>query len=417
MDQFRIVGPCQLKGRVRISGAKNAALPAMAAVLLTEDEVHLENMPAVWDVETMGRILDIIGYDVARDGDSARFRQRRVQDLCAPYDLVRTMRASILCLGPLVSRFGYAKVSLPGGCAIGARPVNLHLAGLERMGAEIVVEHGYIVARCRRLHGANYTFEKVTVTGTENLMMAAALAEGRTILNNCAVEPEVTDLGEMLQRMGAQIDGLGTRQLVIDGMDTLHGCCHPIIPDRITTGTYLVAGAITHGQLVIENCRPAHLQAVLDVLTQAGVAMDVDADRIMLPGNGPLRPVTITTSPYPGFPTDMQAQLMSLMTQADGTSCIRESIFENRFLHAMELDRMGANIRIDGNTALVYGPRPLQGATVTASDLRASASLVLAALVARGETIVRRIYHLDRGYERMEEKLNALGASIERIRT
>ncbi|MBN2429912.1 MAG: UDP-N-acetylglucosamine 1-carboxyvinyltransferase [Acidobacteria bacterium] len=416
MDHFRIVGPCRLVGRIRISGAKNAALPAMAAVLLTEDEVQLQNMPAVWDVETMGRILDIIGYDVAREGDVARFRQRRVQDLCAPYDLVRTMRASILCLGPLVSRFGYAKVSLPGGCAIGARPVNLHLAGLERMGAEIEVEHGYIIARCRRLCGADYTFEKVTVTGTENLMMAAALADGRTTLHNSAVEPEVTDLGEMLRCMGARIEGLGTRQLVIDGVKSLHGCCHPIIPDRITTGTYLVAGAITRGELVIENCRPSHLQAVLDILAAAGVRMEVMEDRITLTGNGPLRPVTFTTSPYPGFPTDMQAQLMSLMTQADGTSCIRESIFENRFLHAMELDRMGAKIRIDGNTALVYGPRPLQGATVTASDLRASASLVLAALAAKGETIVRRIYHLDRGYERMEEKLNALGATIERIR-
>jgi len=416
MDKFRIVGPCRLKGRIAISGAKNAALPALAATLLTGDSVHLDNVPDVWDVTTLCRILETIGYEVNRAGNSITLKEKQIEELLAPYDLVRTMRASILCLGPMLARFGYAKVSLPGGCAIGARPINLHLLGLERMGAEIELDHGYILVRCSRLSGAEYTFEKVTVTGTENLMMAAVLADGVTILNNCAMEPEVVDLGEMLTKMGAGIEGLGTRQLRIEGMTHLHGCRHTVIPDRITTGTYLVAGAITNGDLTIEKCRPEYLPSVLDALRSAGVTLSVGTDTIHLKSNSHLEPISITTSPYPGFPTDMQAQLMTLMTQANGTSVIRENIFENRFLHAMELDRMGADIRIDGNTALVYGPTKLSGATVTASDLRASASLVLAALAAEGETTIRRIYHLDRGYERLEEKLNAVGACIERLK-
>lgn len=416
MDRFRIVGPCRLQGEIVVSGAKNAALPALAAVLLTEAPVRLDNVPAVWDVRTLGRILEGIGYEFNLEGSAAELQEHRITSLEAPYDLVRTMRASILCLGPMLARFGEARVSLPGGCAIGARPVDLHLRGLERMGADIRLEHGYIVARCDRLRGVEFTFDKVSVTGTENLLMAATLAEGTTTLNNCAVEPEVVDLGDMLVSMGARIEGLGTPRIRVTGVSALGGCRHTIIPDRIETGTYLIAGAITHSHLLLSHCRPDHLTAVLDVLRQAGVKLTTGEDRIELESNGELTPLSVTTNPYPAFPTDMQAQLMSLLTQARGTSFIRETIFENRFLHAMELDRMGARIRIDGNTARIDGPSPLSGAVVTASDLRASASLVIAALAACGETVIRRIYHLDRGYARMEDKLNAVGAVIERQR-
>ena len=412
MDIFRIKGPCVLNGKIEISGAKNAALPEMSAALLTDQPIELDNIPNVWDVRTLSKILGLIGYDVEFEEKRCRLKQKGTITPIAPYELVRTMRASVLCLGPLVARFHWAEVSLPGGCAIGARPVNMHIEGLEHMGAEIKIEHGYIKAKTKGLKGVDYTFEKVTVTGTENLMMAATLAEGKTILNNCAVEPEVEDLGEMLISMGARIKGLGTRTIEIEGVKELSGTSHRVIPDRIEAGTYLVAGAITNGSLEIQKCRPKHMRAILDVLKEAGVHIEETAETIVLKSNGTLRGVNITTNPYPAFPTDMQAQLMALLTKAEGISIIKETIFENRFLHAQELNRMGANIRIYGNTAFITGQTQLNGADVTASDLRASACLVLAALAAQGQTIIHRIYYLDRGYEKMEEKLNKVGGRI-----
>jgi len=416
MDKIRVVGGAPLSGRVEISGAKNAALPAMAASLLTPETVQLENIPYVRDILTTRRLLAEMGAaaEVRPDG-TATLTAAEIPHPEAPYDLVRTMRASILVLGPLMARFGKARVSLPGGCAIGARPVNLHLMGLERMGARCEVVHGYVEASAERLHGAYILMDTVTVTGTENLMMAACMAEGETILDNAACEPEVCDLACMLRTMGARIENDGTRTIRIEGVKNLHGCRHRVIPDRIEAGTFAVAAAITRGNVVITNCVPAHLHSVLEQLERTGAEVRAGEGTIHVRGRDPIRSVDVTTNPYPGFATDMQAQYMALMTQGDGTALITETIFENRFMHALELIRMGADITIEGGQAIVRGGKPLSGANLIASDLRASASLILAGLVAQGETVVDRVYHLDRGYHRIEEKLAGLGAVIERI--
>ena len=417
MDKIRIVGGVPLQGRVEISGAKNAALPAMAAALLTREPVFLQNIPYVRDILTARRLLSEMGAEVQVGADgAATLRAAAVGCLEAPYDLVRTMRASILVLGPLVARFGKARVSLPGGCAIGARPVNLHLMGLRKMGAKCEVRHGYVEASAARLRGASILTDTVTVTGTENLMMAACLAEGETVLDNAACEPEVVDLAQMLRNMGAQIEGEGTRTIRIQGVKELHGCQHSVIPDRIEAGTFAVAAAVTRGEVEIASCRPDHLQATLEQLSKTGAEVRTEMNSVRVRGRDPIRSCDVTTHPYPGFATDMQAQYMALMTQADGTAVITETIFENRFMHALEMIRMGADITIDGRRAVVRGGRPLSGAGVIASDLRASASLILAGLVAAGETVVNRVYHLDRGYHRIEEKLAGLGAVIERRR-
>jgi UDP-N-acetylglucosamine 1-carboxyvinyltransferase len=416
MDKIRVVGGNRLTGRVEISGAKNAALPAMAASLLTADTVHLENLPYVRDILTSRKLLHEMGVlaEVREDGTSA-LKASEIRSLQAPYELVKTMRAAILVLGPLVGRFKKARVSLPGGCAIGARPVNLHLAGLEKMGARCEIEHGYVEASTDGLHGAYVLMDTVTVTGTENLMMAAALAEGETILDNAACEPEVSDLAVLLRKMGAQIEGEGTRTIKIQGVKELHGCSHRVIPDRIEAGTFAIASAITRGDIEIVNCCPPHLSAVLAQLEQTGAEITIGPDSFRVQGKDPIVSKNVTTYPYPSFPTDMQAQYMALMTQGDGSAVITETIFENRFMHALEMIRMGADITIDGRQALVKGGKPLSGAKVLASDLRASASLILAALVARGETWIDRVYHLDRGYYHIEEKLARLGAMIERV--
>jgi UDP-N-acetylglucosamine 1-carboxyvinyltransferase len=417
MDRIRLIGGVELRGQVEISGAKNAALPAMAASLLTSQSIHLDNLPYVRDILTMKTLLAEIGVEVeVRPDGTSTLRAATISSFEAPYELVKTMRASILVLGPLVGRFGRARASLPGGCAIGARPVNMHIEGLERMGAKCEIRHGYVEATAPRLRGARVLFDTVTVTGTENLMMAATLAEGETLLDNAACEPEIVDLAEMLRAMGAQIEGDGTRSIRINGVSDLHGCAHRVIPDRIEAGTYAVAAAITRGDVQITNCRPAHMSAILTQLERVGVDVDAGADGIRVRGRDPIRSHDITTNPYPGFPTDMQAQYMALMTQGDGVAAITETIFENRFMHALEMIRMGADISIEGSSARVRGGLPLTGAHVLASDLRASASLILAGLVAQGETIVDRVYHLDRGYCRIEEKLAGLGARIERIR-
>jgi UDP-N-acetylglucosamine 1-carboxyvinyltransferase len=427
MDKFRIEGGRRLEGRVTISGSKNAALPAMAAALLTDEEVRLENVPHVHDIITMSKLLAYMDARVemqtaagAAASTAMTIEAKRVSDAEAPYELVKTMRASILTLGPLVARLGHARVSLPGGCAIGARPVDLHLKALEQMGAQISTEHGYVEARVPgsgRLHGAHIIFEKVTVTGTENLMMAAALADGETRMDNAAREPEISDLAELLGKMGAEIEGAGTAQLRVRGVARLRGATHRIIPDRIEAGTFLAAAAITGGDLLIERCEPEHLGAVIAKFAETRVEIRPEgAGALRVRGAKKLVAADVTTEEYPGFATDMQAQFMALATQAEGDSAIRETIFENRFMHASEMVRMGANITIEGNRAVVHGPAALTGTTVIASDLRASASLVLAGLVAQGETIIDRVYHIDRGYERIVEKLRALGARIERIR-
>ena len=405
-----------MSGRVEISGAKNAALPAMVASLLTPETVQLDNIPYVRDILTARRLLSEMGVaaDVRPDG-TATLTAAELSHLEAPYDLVRTMRASILVLGPLMARFGKARVSLPGGCAIGARPVNLHLMGLERMGARCEVIHGYVEASVDRLRGAYILMDTVTVTGTENLMMAGCLADGETVLDNAACEPEVSDLARMLRTMGARIEGDGTRTIRVRGVRSLHGCRHRVIPDRIEAGTFAVAAAITRGDVVIANCVPEHLHAVLEQLERTGADVGTDDDTIHVHGREPIHSVDVTTNPYPGFATDMQAQYMALMTRGDGTALITETIFENRFMHALELIRMGADITVEGRQAIVRGGRPLTGANLIASDLRASASLILAGLVAQGETVVDRVYHLDRGYHRIEGKLAGLGAAIERI--
>lgn len=416
MDKLRVKGGIPLHGSVRISGAKNSALPAMAAALLTADEITLENVPMVNDIFTARRLLRELGVSVEFDGGhGVLLRAEKIRSHEAPYDLVKTMRASVLVLGPLLARTRRARVSLPGGCAIGARPINLHIKGLERLGASMRTEHGYVEAAAERLTGAEVVFDKITVTGTENLMMAAALANGVTILQNAACEPEVVDLAEMLNKMGAKIAGAGTPTITIEGVSELKGTSHRIIPDRIEAGTFLVAGAITNGGIEILESNPSHLSSVIDKLRDTGVNIETAPGRMTVRG-GELKAADVVTKEYPGFATDMQAQYMALMTQATGTSVITENIFENRFMHASELMRMGANIRIDGARAIVTGKTRLSAATVIASDLRASASLILAALVADGASVIDRVYHLDRGYEKIEEKLRSVGAQIERLK-
>jgi UDP-N-acetylglucosamine 1-carboxyvinyltransferase len=419
MDRFKIHGGRKLEGEVRISGAKNAALPAMAASLLTAEAVHLKNIPHVRDIITMAKLLAHMRCKVeSPDIPPSEFviRAESVSHAEAPYELVKTMRASVLTLGPLVARFGYARVSLPGGCSIGARPIDLHIQALEKLGATISVDHGYVEARATRLQGAVFRFPKITVTGTENILTAAVLAEGETVLENCALEPEIPDLAALLVKMGAKIEGAGTPTIRIEGVDRLHGATHTIIPDRIEAGTFLVAGAITGGELLLKHCEPQHLTAIINKLKECGVEIKCEGkSSLRVRAAKRLVAADVDTEEYPGFATDMQAQFMALATQAHGVSHIRETIFENRYLHASEMVRMGANIAIDGNTAMVTGPAQLSGAPVTASDLRASAGLVLAALVANNTTWIDRVYHIDRGYEQIELKLTSLGASIERV--
>jgi UDP-N-acetylglucosamine 1-carboxyvinyltransferase len=420
MDKFVINGGNPLVGEIRVSGAKNSALPCMAAAILTEGEITLENIPQVRDIETERRLLASMGAGVElRQGegkDQTTICCRILSDPVARYEIVKTMRASSLVLGPLIARTGAARVAMPGGCAIGGRPIDLHIKGLEKMGAEIVQEHGYLEARASRLRGAHIVFDKITVTGTEDLLMAAVLAEGETLMENCAREPEVTDLSALLTEMGASIEGAGTATIRVRGVEKLHGARYRINPDRIEAGTFLIAGAITGGDLTVINCNPDHLGAVIDKLQQAGARVDIlGPDSVRVRAAAPLRAADISTEEYPGFPTDMQAQYMALATQAEGVSQVSENIFENRFMHVQELVRMGANIKVEGNIATVRGPARLTSAAVMCSDLRASASLVLAALVAEGETIVDRVYHMDRGYERFEEKLSGVGAEIRRM--
>jgi len=423
MDKFLITGGRVLRGKVAISGAKNSALPAMAAGLLTGESIALRNIPMVRDIITMGKLLAYMGATVATSEFPAAnytIAAPLINEAVAPYELVKTMRASILTLGPALARTGVARVSLPGGCAIGARPVDLHLAALEKMGAAIHTTHGYIEARAPRdgrLKGAQIAFDKITVTGTENILMAATLADGETVLENAAREPEVTDLVVLLRKMGARIAGDGTSTLRIRGAASLGGAEHSVIPDRIEAGTFLVAGAITNGDVTITCCEPQHLGAVIAKLRDAGSSIEETAPgELRVCGVRRLVAASVTTEEYPGFATDMQAQYMALATQAEGASTISETIFENRFLHALEMKRMGANITVDGHHAVVHGPSQLSGTTVQASDLRASAGLVLAALVASGQTLIERVYHIDRGYEHIEEKLSGLGAKISRIR-
>ena len=424
MDKFVVRGGNPLLGTIKISGAKNSALPCMAAAILTEDEVILENIPQVRDIETERKLLESMGAEVelgyGRAQHRTHIRCAVLSDPVAKYEIVKTMRASSLVLGPLIARTGIARVAMPGGCAIGGRPIDLHIKGLESMGATVTQEHGYLEARAPgngegRLHGAHIVFDKITVTGTEDLLMAATLAEGETVFENCAREPEVTDLAALLTAMGARIEGAGTSTVRVIGVDKLHGARHRINPDRIEAGTFLIAGAITGGDLNIDACNPKHLGSVLAKLEGSGVKLDVGEECIRIRSGGHLRATDITTEEYPGFPTDMQAQYMALATQSEGTSVVTENIFENRFMHVGELNRMGASITVSGRTATVRGKSDLQSAAVMCSDLRASASLVLAALVADGETILDRVYHLDRGYERFEEKLRGVGAQIRRM--
>jgi UDP-N-acetylglucosamine 1-carboxyvinyltransferase len=416
MDKLVIQGGVPLSGEVRVSGAKNAALPLMCAALLTGDELTLSNVPHLRDVSTMVRLLSQMGVEVSLDDKlGLSLRAARLANPVAPYDLVKTMRASILVLGPLVARCGEARVSLPGGCAIGARPVDLHIKGLEALGAEISVEQGYISAKARRLKGARIVMDLVTVTGTENLMMAACLAEGTTVIENAACEPEVVDLAQCLSAMGAKIKGAGSDVVTIEGVSRPHGASHRIMADRIETGTFLAAAAATGGSVTLHGTSPGTLEAVLEKLRESGADLRAENGRLSLAMRGRPRGVNVRTAPYPAFPTDMQAQLMALDTIAEGTATITETIFENRFMHALEMQRLGADIEISGNTAVVHGVSRLQGANVMATDLRASASLVIAGLVAEGETRIDRIYHLDRGYECIEEKLAQLGARIKRV--
>ena len=420
MDKLRIRGGRRLAGEVAIAGAKNAALPELCAALLTAGPVLLSNVPRLHDVTTMLQLLRTMGVAATQSADAeatVAIDASRVTSREAPYDLVKTMRASILVLGPLVARFGEARVSLPGGCAIGTRPVDQHIGGLQALGADIVVEHGYIVARAARLKGARITTDMVTVTGTENLLMAATLAEGETVLENAAQEPEVRDLAEMLIAMGARIEGHGTSRVRIEGVRELHGTAHRIVPDRIEAGTFLCAVAAAGGDVVLRGARADHLDAVIDKLREAGATIESGNDWIRVRAAGRLRAVGFRTSEYPAFPTDMQAQFMALDCIAEGTASIAETIFENRFMHIPELLRLGARIEVDGRVAVVQGVDKLSGAAVMATDLRASAGLVIAGLVAEGETVVDRIYHLDRGYDRMESKLHALGADIERVKS
>jgi len=420
MDKFVIRGGNPLIGTVRVSGAKNSALPCMAAAILTEGTVTLENIPQVRDIATERRLLASMGAEIepAPGAHSHRLaiNCRTLSDPVAKYEIVKTMRASSLVLGPLVARAGQARVAMPGGCAIGGRPIDLHIKGLEKMGATISQEHGYLEARANRLQGAHLVFDKITVTGTEDLLMAAVLAEGETLMENCAREPEVTDLAALLTAMGARIEGAGTSTIRVEGVTSLHGAHYRINPDRIEAGTFLVAGAITGGDLTVADCNSDHLGAVMTKLEEAGAKVDVISPQaVRVRSNGRLQAADISTEEYPGFPTDMQAQYMALATQADGVSLVKENIFENRFMHVQELVRMGANIKVEGRTATVRGPAQLSAAAVMCSDLRASASLVLGALVAEGESILDRVYHMDRGYEQIEEKLRSVGAQIQRM--
>ncbi len=416
MSQFIIEGPCRLAGTIEAGGAKNATLPAMAASLLTDQPLELRRVPRVRDIRTMARLLTHLGVDHEADDEVVRLRPTGETELDdAPYELVKEMRASVLVLGPLLARRGHARVSLPGGCAIGVRPIDQHLAGLEALGAEVTLEHGYVSARARQLVGARYRFSLPTVGGTENLMMAASLASGTTRLENCAREPEIVDLARLLTRMGARIAGAGEEVIEIEGVETLGGAEHTIIPDRIEAGTYLAAAAMTAGDVTVAGARAADLAPLLEKLAEAGCRFEQLEGGLRLSRDGGLRARDIVTAPHPGFPTDLQAQYMALMTQAEGVSTICETVFENRFQHVPELARMGAKIEIDGGYARVHGPGGLSGAKVMATDLRASACLVLAGLVAGGQTVVDRIYHLDRGYENMERKLTALGAKVERV--
>jgi len=415
MECMVIQGGRRLAGEVRISGAKNAALPILAATLLGKGTCTMTNIPTVRDVVTMSKVLTHLGASVEAEGDRYTVSLEAITSREAPYDLVKTMRASVMVLGPLVARWGEAVVALPGGCAIGARPINLHLAALEKMGAEIRIEHGNVHAQVRgRLQGARIYFDLQTVTGTENVMMAACLAEGTTVLENAAREPEISDLANFLSKRGARISGAGTDVITIEGVPELRGADHEIVPDRIETGTYLVAGAITGGEVRVARCRPDHCEALLAKLREAGAELKVEKEAIQVRAGGKLRAVDLKTLPYPGFPTDMQAQMMALMAISSGSSVITETVFESRFIHVLELQRMGADIRIEGNHAVVTGVERLGGAPVMASDLRASACLILAGLAAEGETRVSRVYHLDRGYERLDAKLTGLGAQIRR---
>ncbi|MBZ5521964.1 MAG: UDP-N-acetylglucosamine 1-carboxyvinyltransferase [Acidobacteriia bacterium] len=419
MDKFVIRGGNPLHGTIRVSGAKNAALPAMAAAILTDEPVILENIPDVRDIQTERKLLVSMGAEVELGYGRAHHRTticcKNLANPEAAYDVVKTMRASTLVLGPLVARMGQARVSLPGGCAIGARPIDLHIKGLEQLGATIHQEHGYIEARATRLKGGQINFDKITVTGTEDLMMAAALADGETVMENCAREPEVADLAALLNKMGAKIEGAGTQTIRIQGVSKLGGARHRIIPDRIEAGTFVIAGALTGGDLTVANCEPKHLGALFHKLEECGVKFSHNGESVRVVSNGQLKAADMSTEEYPGFPTDMQAQYMALATQAEGASVVTENIFENRFMHAQELVRMGANIKVEGSRAIVRGRTPLSAAAVQCSDLRASASLVIAALVADGETILDRVYHIDRGYERIEEKLRGVGAQVKRI--
>jgi len=415
MDKLAIEGGRRLSGELSVSGAKNAALPILCASLLAADPLELSNVPDLKDVRTTLTLLEQMGVRARTSGGDVSLDATHVDNPVAPYELVKTMRASILVLGPLVARFGTAKVSLPGGCAIGARPVDQHIKGLQAMGADINIEHGYIEARARRLKGARIVTDMITVTGTENLLMAAVLAEGETVLENAAREPEVGDLAHLLVAMGAKIDGIGTDRLVIEGVEKLHGARHAVIPDRIEAGTFLCAVAAAGGDVMLRDVRPSTLDAVTAKLREAGVTIEEGDDWLRVRMNRRPSAVSVRTSEYPAFPTDMQAQFMALNAIAEGSAQVIETIFENRFMHVQELNRLGANIAIDGNTALVTGVAELSGATVMATDLRASASLVIAGLTAQGETIVDRIYHLDRGYDRMEDKLTRIGANVRRV--
>lgn len=415
MDRFYITGPTRLKGTVQIAGAKNAALPALAASLLTEETLELSGLPRVRDLRTLKALLEHLGVDCVDSGSTLTLRHTTAPQLDdAPYELVKTMRASVLVLGPLVARLGSARVSLPGGCAIGVRPIDQHLAGLEALGADVRLEHGYVTATAKRLTGGRFRFSAPTVTGTENLLMASTLASGTTVLENCACEPEIIDLADLLSKMGAKISGAGEGTIEIEGVDRLTGASHRVIPDRIEAGTYLLAAAITGGDVLVEQARASDLSPLIEKLTEAGCEIDVSPSSVQLSRPDSLKARDMVTAPHPGFPTDLQAQFMALMTQATGQATLCETVFENRFQHVPELVRMGADIQVDGTVARVHGPTPLSGAHVMATDLRASACLVLAALAASGETIVDRIYHLDRGYERMASKLRSLGGQVER---
>lgn len=415
MEKFHIVGPTRLAGRVAASGAKNAALPALTATLLTDETVTLRRVPGVRDIRTLLKLLEHLGMESREEDGAIRLRRERPNPQHdAPYDLVKTMRASVLVLGPLLAKEGHARVSLPGGCAIGVRPIDQHLKALTALGAEVTLSHGYVETRAARLRGARFRFDMPTVTGTENVLMAACLARGTTVLENCAREPEIVDLANLLNAMGAKISGAGEETIVIDGVDGLGSAEHTIIPDRIESGTYLIGAALTGGNVLLEDANAADLAPLLDKLAEVGAAVDIEPDGIRVRAERGIAARDLETAPHPGFPTDLQAQYMTLMTRAYGVSTISETIFENRFQHAPELARMGADIRVDGGRAHVHGPTRLTGAGVMATDLRASACLVLAGIAAEGETVVDRIYHLDRGYEQMELKLQRLGARVAR---